>query len=204
MFVIGEVTIIQPHVFIGNDVKIGKNCVIHASVSIYDFTQIGDDVIIHANAVIGSDAFYFQKRTDSYNKLHSCGKVVIEDNVEIGACSTIDRGVSGDTVIGAGSKLDNQVHIGHDTTIGKNCLFAAQVGVSGAVIIEDDVTLWGQVGIPSNLTIGKGAVLLGQSAPMRSLEGNKTYLGSPAGEARAKMKELAMIKKIPEMLEVLK
>jgi len=202
--VIGEGTIIQPRVFIGNNVEIGKNCVIHANVSIYDFTEIGNNVIIHANAVIGSDAFYFQKRSESYNKLHSCGKVLIEDNVEIGACCTIDRGVSGNTVIGAGSKLDNQIQIGHDTVVGKNCLFAAQVGISGAVTIEDDVIMWGQVGIPPDLTIGKGAVLLGQSAPSKSLEGNKTYLGSPAGEAREKMKELAMIKKIPEMLEKLK
>jgi len=202
--VIGEGTIIQPHIFIGNNVKIGENCIIHANVSIYDFTEIGNNVIIHANAVIGSDAFYFQKRSGGYDKLHSCGKVIIEDNVEIGACCTIDRGVSGNTVIGAGSILDNQIQIGHDTVIGKNCLFAAQVGVSGAVTIEDDVTLWGQVGIPSGLTIGKGAVLLGQSAPIRSLEGNKTYLGSPAGEAREKMKDLVMIRKIPEIIEKLK
>ena len=202
--VIGEGTIIQPHVFIGNNVKIGENCVIHANVSIYDYTEIGNNVIIHANAVIGSDAFYFQKRSEGYDKLHSCGKVVIKDNVEIGACCTIDRGVSGNTVIGTGSKLDNQIQIGHDTVIGKNCLFAAQVGISGAVTIEDDVTLWGQVGIPSDLTIGKGAVLLGQSAPIKSLEGNKTYLGSPAGEAREKMKDLVMIRKIPEIIEKLK
>ncbi|MFH1321568.1 MAG: UDP-3-O-(3-hydroxymyristoyl)glucosamine N-acyltransferase [Bacteroidota bacterium] len=202
--VIGKGTIIQPNVFIGNNVKIGKNCIIHTNVSIYDLTVIGNNVIIHANTVIGSDAFYYKKRPGKYDKLHSCGKVLIEDNVEIGACCTIDRGVTGETLIGAGSKLDNQVHIGHDTIIGKNCLFAAQVGISGAVVIEDDVTLWGQAGVPSNITIGKGAVVLAQSGITKSLQGNKVYFGSPAGENMKKLRELAMIRKIPEIIEKLR
>jgi len=134
----------------------------------------------------------------------SCGRVVIHDNVEIGANSTIDKGVSGDTVIGKGSKLDNLVQVGHDTVIGKNCLFAAQVGIAGVVKIEDDVILWGQVGVQKDLTIGKGAVVLGQSGIPKSLEGNKTYFGSPVRDAREKMKELALIKQLPEIIEKLK
>ncbi len=198
---IGKHSILQPGVFIGNHVSIGKNCLIHPNVTIYDNCVIGDHVVIHSGAVIGADAFYFKRRTDHYDKLASCGRVVIEDNVEIGANTTIDKGVSGDTVIGAGTKLDNLIQVGHDTIIGKNCLFAAQVGVAGCVNIEDDVILWGQVGVQKDLTIGKGAVVLGQSGIAKSLDGNKTYFGSPVKEAKEKMKELAMMKRLPEIIE---
>jgi UDP-3-O-[3-hydroxymyristoyl] glucosamine N-acyltransferase len=119
--VIGEDTMIQPGAFIGNNVRIGNNCIIHSNVSIYDHCEIGNDCTIHANSVIGGDAFYFKKyAVKGYTKMHSCGRVIIHDRVEIGACCTIDKGVSGDTVIGEGTKLDNQVHIGHDTVVGKN------------------------------------------------------------------------------------
>ena len=201
---IGSDTFIQPGAFIGNNVRIGKNCVIHSNVSIYDYSEIGDDVVIHANTVIGSDAFYFKRREKGYDKMLSCGRVIIHDRVEIGASCTIDKGVSGDTIIGEGTKIDNQVHIGHDTVIGKNCLFAAQVGIAGVVIIEDDVILWGQVGVQKDLTIGKGAVVLGQSGIPKSLEGGKTYFGSPVQEAREKMRELAFVKQLPEIIEKLK
>lgn len=134
----------------------------------------------------------------------SCGRVVIKDFVEIGAGCTIDRGVTGDTVIGEGTKIDNQVHIGHDTVVGRNCLFAAQVGIAGAVVIEDEVILWGQVGISKTLTIGKGAVINAQSGVPSSLDGGKIYFGTPALEARTKVKELAWIKRIPEMWDKLK
>jgi UDP-3-O-[3-hydroxymyristoyl] glucosamine N-acyltransferase len=133
----------------------------------------------------------------------SCGRVIIEDDVEIGALCTIDKGVSGDTTIGAGTKFDNHIHIGHDTVIGKNCLFAAQVGVAGVVKIEDDVILWGQVGVQKDLVIGKGAVVLGQSGIGKSLEGGVTYFGSPVREAREKMKEIAMMKRLPEIIRLL-
>jgi UDP-3-O-[3-hydroxymyristoyl] glucosamine N-acyltransferase len=201
---IGINTIIQPGSFIGNNVIIGNNCIIQANVSIYDHSVIGNNVIIHSGSVIGSDGFYFKRRADHYDKLLSGGRVVIEDHVEIGACCTIDRGVTSDTVIGWGSKLDNHIHVGHDTIIGKNCLFAAQVGISGCVNIEDEVILWGQVGVQKDLTIGKGAVVLGQSGISKSLPGGKTYFGSPVKDAREKMKELALIKKLPEIFEKLK
>ncbi len=193
---IGKNTVIMPGVYIGNDVTIGNDCIIHPNVTIYDHVTIGNSVIIHSGSVIGRDAFYFKRRPEKFDRLLSCGKVLIEDDVEIGACCCIDRGVSDTTRIGAGSRLDNQVQIGHDTQIGKMCLFASQVGVAGCVIIEDNVTLWGQVGVPSNLHIGKDAVLLGQSAPIRSLEGGKTYFGSPAGPATDKMRELATLKRL--------
>ncbi len=200
---IGKGTVIQPGVFIGNDVKIGDHCIIHANATINDHTVIGNNVIIHSGAVLGADAFYFKRRPEHYDKLESCGHVEIGDDVEIGANTTIDRGVSGITTIGAGTKLDNLVMVGHDTMIGKNCLFAAQVGVAGCVNIEDDVILWGQVGVQKDLRIGKGAVVLGQSGIAKSLEGNKTYFGSPVLEAREKMKELAIMKRLPEIVEKL-
>ncbi len=201
---IGAGTIIQPGAFIGNHVSIGTNCLIHSNVSIYDYVEIGNDVIIHANTVIGADAFYFKRRPEGYDKMITCGRVLIRNKVEIGACCTIDKGVSGDTIIGEGTKLDNMIHIGHDTVIGKNCLFAGQVGIAGVVTIEDDVILWGQVGVQKDLTIGKGAVVLGKSGVPKSLEGGKTYFGSPTQDARDKMKELAFIKQLPKIIEKLK
>ena len=198
---IGEGTIIQPGTFVGDNVVIGKNCLIHSNVNIYDHTVIGNNVVIHAGTVLGADAFYFKKRPEGYDKMFSCGRVVIEDDVEIGALCTIDKGVSADTRIGKGTKLDNQIHIGHDTIVGKNCLMAAQVGIAGVVIVEDDVTIWGQVGVQKDLTIGKGAILLGQSGVAKSLEGNKTYFGSPVQEARSKMKEISYMKRIHELFE---
>ncbi|HEY4799047.1 MAG TPA: UDP-3-O-(3-hydroxymyristoyl)glucosamine N-acyltransferase [Bacteroidia bacterium] len=197
--VIGKNTRIMPNVFIGENVRIGYNCTIHPNVSIYDNCIIGNNVILHSGVVIGADAFYYKKRPAGYDRLLSVGKVVIEDDVEVGALSSIDRGVTGETIIGKGTKIDNQVQIGHDTKVGKNCLFASQVGISGACIIEDDVVLWGQVGVPSKIIIGKGAVLLGQSGPAKSLEGGKTYFGSPCDESMKKFKELAMIRKLPEV-----
>jgi UDP-3-O-[3-hydroxymyristoyl] glucosamine N-acyltransferase len=201
---IGEGTIIQPGTFIGNHVRIGRNCIIHSNVSIYDYSEVGNNVVVHANTVIGADAFYFKRRPTHYDKMYSCGRVLIHDDVEVGAGCTIDKGVSGDTVIGKGTKLDNHIHIGHDTVIGKNCLFAAQVGIAGVVTIEDDVILWGQVGVSKDLTIGKGAIVLAQSGIIKSLEQGKTYFGSPVQEAREKMKELALIKQLPEIIVKLK
>lgn len=201
---IGEDTVIQPNVTLGNHVKVGKDCIIHSGVVVYDHCEIGDGTIIHAGTVIGAEAFYFQKREGKYHKMHSCGRVLIGDHVEIGASCTVDRGVSGDTMIGNGTKLDNMIHIGHDTVIGQNCLFAAQVGVAGCVTIEDEVTLWGQVGIAANITIEKGVTVGAQSGVGKTLAAGKTYFGSPAGDARAKYKEVAALKRLPEIIENLR
>lgn len=202
--IIGENTIIQPGVTIAEHVVIGKNCIIHSNVSIYSHCVIGDNVIIHSGSVIGSDGFYFKRRPDYYQKLESGGRVILEDFVEVGANCTIDRGVTSDTIIGMGTKMDNLIQVGHDTIIGKNCLFAAQVGIAGCVTIEDNVILWGQVGVQKDLTIGKGAIVLGQSGVSKSLKAGKTYFGSPVQEALEKKKELAFIKKLPDIIEKLK
>ena len=201
---IGHGTIIQPNTFVGNNVIIGNNCLIHSNVAIYDHTIIGDNVIIHAGTVIGGDAFYYKKRAEGFDQLLSGGRVVIENNVGIGALCTIDKGVTGDTTIGEGSKLDNQVHVGHDTVIGKKCLIASQTGIAGCVVIEDEVTLWGQVGTTSGITIGAKAVVMGQTGVTKSIEGGKSYFGTPIEESREKLKQLANIKKIPELLNKLK
>ncbi|MBK9177120.1 MAG: UDP-3-O-(3-hydroxymyristoyl)glucosamine N-acyltransferase [Flavobacteriales bacterium] len=201
---IGEGSEIHPSAVIGPHVRIGRDCIIHPGVVIYERASIGDRVTIHANAVIGADPFYYKKRPSGYDKMVPGGSVVIEDDVEIGALSTIDRGVSADTRIGHGSKLDNHVQVGHDTLIGAHCLIAAHVGISGAVVIEDHVTLWGQVGVPSKLRIGKGATVLGQSGLINSLEPGKTYFGSPAGEWKQKMREIALLGKLPELFRKLK
>ena len=200
---IGTHTIIQPNVFIGNNVVIGDDCVIHANCVIYDNTIIGDKVTIHGGSVLGADAFYYKTGPEKFTKLLSGGNIVIEDDVDIGALCTIDRGVSASTRIGAGTKLDNQVHVGHDTVIGKRCLIASQVGIAGCVLIEDLVTIWGQVGITSGVVIGEKAVISAQSGVSKSLPGYKSYFGTPADEFRKKYKELASIRLIPDMIEKL-
>ena len=202
--VIGKDTIIQPNCFIGNNVVIGNNCTIHSNVSIYDDTIIGNNVIIHANTVLGSSAFYYKNRPDGFDQLISGGRVVIENDVDLGASCTIDRGVTGDTTIKQGTKIDNLVQIGHDTIIGKKCLIASQVGIAGCTIIEDEVTIWGQVGVTSGVTVGKKAVLSAKAGVSKSLEGGKHYFGVPAEDFRSKYKEIASIKKIPEILKKLK
>lgn len=201
---IGAGTIIQPNVFVGNNVTIGKNCIIHPNVTIYDGCIIGDNVTIHANTVLGADAFYYKNRPEGFDKLISGGRVIIENNVDLGASCTIDRGVTGDTTIKEGTKIDNQVHVGHDTVIGRKCLIASQTGIAGCVVIEDEVTLWGQVGITSGITIGEKTVVSAQSGVSKSLEGHKSYFGTPAGNFREKYKELAAIRLIPELIEKIK
>lgn len=201
---IGENTFVFPGVYIGNFVRIGKNCRIYPNVTILDYTEIGDNVVIQAGTVIGSDAFYYNSKKNRevwYKKMESCGTVVIEDDVEIGACCTIDRGVSHETRIGRGTRIDNMVHVGHDTEIGRNCLFAAQVGIAGGVNIEEGVVLWGQVGVSKTLRIGQNSTVLAQSGVGSNIKAGEIYFGSPAEDARIKKRELVWIKRIPEIWE---
>ncbi len=200
--VIGANSFIYPGAFIGNNVTIGSNCIIHPNVTIGDFCVLGDNVIIQSNTAIGSSAFYYNGKKDReiwYKKMPDCGRVVIEDDVEIGAGCTIDRGVSNDTVIGKGTKFDNLIHIGHDTIIGKNCLFAANVIVGGCTTIKDGVTIWGGCIINKTLTIGENATLLARTGVGGDLAGGKTYWGAPAKEAGIAQRELVWISRIPEL-----
>ncbi|MDX2284716.1 MAG: UDP-3-O-(3-hydroxymyristoyl)glucosamine N-acyltransferase [Bacteroidia bacterium] len=197
---IGEGTEIGHHVVIGSHVRIGKHCRIHPRVTIGSCCEIGDYVCINPGTVIGSEAFYFRRSPERYDKLLSKGRVRIGSHVDIGANCTIDRGVTADTVIGDWTKLDNLVQVGHDTVIGRRCIIAAQAGIAGVVQIEDEVVIWGQAGISKDLTIGKGAVIQGKTGVMSSLEGGKTYLGMIATESRRYLRELAALRRLPELL----
>lgn len=194
--------IIEPGVIIAPNVTIGAHCYIQANAYIGEHTHIGNYVNIGPGAIIGSDAFYFKPLPDrSRKKWRSGGRVIIHDHVDIGAGCTINKGVSGDTVIGEGSKLDCQIHIGHGAVVGRNCLFAAQVGIGGKTIVGDNVVLYGQVGIAQALHIGDGVVVLAKSGVSKSLESGKTYFGTPADEVRDKYKELAALRQLPDLLK---
>jgi len=192
---VGEGTFIHPSVTIGNEVKIGKNCHIFPNVVIGDRTEIGDHVIIQANTVLGGDAFYYRKLDGHFDRLISVGNVVIENNVEIGNCCTIDRGVTASTIIGEGSVLDNQIQIGHDTIIGKKVLIASQTGIAGCCVIEDEVTIWGQVGMASGVRIEKGTVLLAKSGANRNLK-KGTYFGPIAEEFKQYLRKEVKLKNL--------
>ncbi len=197
---VGKGTVIEPNVTIGAHVTIGKNCLIRSNVVLHAYTTIGDNVIINSGTIIGTDAFYYKGTPNGYEKWHSCGRVIIENNVEIGALTTVDKGVSGDTIIGEGTKIDNHCHIGHGVVIGKNCLLAAQVGIAGKTTLEDGVILFGQVGVSKSLTIGAKSVVSAQSGVSKSLEGGIAYFGSPAVPIRKHHKEKAALRKLPELL----
>ena len=192
--------VIFPNVFIGHNVKIGANAKIGAGVVIGDNTIIEENVIIGPNSVIGHSAFYYKKKVSGYDRMHTCGNVHLMKNVEIGALCTIDAGVSATTIIGEGTKLDNLIQIGHDTVVGKDCLMAAQVGVAGCVTIKDNVTLWGQVGCASDVTLESGVTVFAQSGIGKDLEEGRTYFGSPCDDYKVKFRELAAVKKLPEII----
>ncbi len=193
---IGQGTSIAAGVVIGQDVQIGKDCRIEAGVVIGDRTIIGDRVHIQAACVLGGDAFYYKRTEAGYEPFISIGRVVIEEGVSLGPSCTIARGVSSDTRIGAGSKLDAQVQIGHDCKIGRHCLLAAQVGIAGNTQLGDWVIMQGQVGVAQNLLIGDGAVVLAKSGVSKSLEGGKQYFGYPAQEARSAFQDLAALRQM--------
>lgn len=184
-------------------VQIEENVKIYPGVVIYPNTKIGKNVKIHSGSVIGGPPFYYKSINGNRYPMPVRGGVIIEDNVEIGASVTIDKGVLGYTTIGEDTKIDNLVHIAHDVKIGKRCLIAAQTGIAGNTIIEDDVIIWGQVGITSNVRIGKGAVIYAQSGVYCSLPGNEEYLGTPAEPAKTKWRQYAIIKRLPSSPQII-
>jgi len=199
--IVPDSAIIYPNVVIGNDVKIGENVILYPGVVIMDRTIIEDNVVIGANSVVGHSAFYYKKKASGYDRMHTCGYVLIKKDAELGSLCTIDAGVTDVTIIGEGTKIDNQVHVGHDTIIGKNCLLAANVGLAGCVELKDNVTLWGQVGVASDIVIGENAIVGAQSGVSKNLAPNKTYFGTPAKDIRLMYREMAAIRKLPEILE---
>jgi UDP-3-O-[3-hydroxymyristoyl] glucosamine N-acyltransferase len=201
---IGARTVVHPHVVIGRHAAVGDDCFIHAGVSIRERVRVGNRVILQDGAVIGSDGFGFARRPDgSHHKIPQIGGVVIEDDVEVGANSTIDRPAVGETRIGAGSKIDNLVQVAHGVTIGRNVLLAAQVGIAGSTTIEDSVTLAGQVGVAGHLTLGKGVVATAQTGIPNSVEAGAFISGYPAIPNREWLKSSAVFRKLPEYRKLL-
>jgi UDP-3-O-[3-hydroxymyristoyl] glucosamine N-acyltransferase len=197
---IGARSIVHSHVSIGRQTTIGDDCVIHARVSIRERIRIGHRVVLQDGAVIGSDGFGFARRADgTHHKIPQSGALVIEDDVEIGANTTIDRPAVGETRIGAGTKIDNLVQVAHGVSIGRNVLLAAQVGVAGSVTIEDNVTLAGQVGVAGHITIGKGVIATAQSGIPNSVPAGSFISGYPAIPNRDWLRAAAVYRKLPEL-----
>jgi UDP-3-O-[3-hydroxymyristoyl] glucosamine N-acyltransferase len=198
---VGEGTRIGSGCSIGRGVKIGRECQIYPRVTVYAGTTFGDRVIVHAGAVLGSDGFGYVQDAKSgrYEKFPQVGRLVIEDDVEIGANTTIDRGALDETRIGRGSKIDNLVHIGHNCRLGENVVIAAQTGLSGSIIIENDVVLGGQVGIGEHARIEEGVMLGGQGGvlPNKVLRGKgEAFWGTPAQPVREYLKQLAALARL--------
>lgn len=178
---VGARTVLHPHAVIGPMARVGDDCVFHAQVSVRDRVVIGHRVVLQNGAVIGAEGFGFATRPDgTHQSIPQVGIVVIEDDVEIGANSTVDRPAIGETRIGSGTKIDNLVHIAHGVKIGRNVLLAALVGIAGSSVLEDDVVLAGQVGVINHVRVGRGAKVASKSAVMSDLDGGRMYAGIPA------------------------
>ena len=197
---IGARTVVHPHVTIGRSAEIGDDCVIHAHVSIRERVRLGSRVVLQDGVVIGADGFGFARQPDgSHHKIPQIGGVVIEDDVEIGANTTIDRPAVGETRIGAGTKIDNLVQVAHGVRIGRQVLLAAQVGIAGSSVLEDRVTLAGQVGVSGHITIGKGTIATAQTGIPNSVEPGAFISGYPAIDNRDWLKSSAVFRKLPEL-----
>ena len=197
---VGNNTKIFPNAYIGDNVSIGDNSIIHPGVKIYHSCKIGNNVTIHAGAVIGSDGFGFAPQSDrSFKKVPQIGNVLIEDYVEIGANTTIDRATIGSTIIKSGAKLDNLIQIAHNVEVGNSTVIAAQAGVSGSTKIGKGVMIGGQVGIVGHIQIGDGAKINAQSGVSKSIEPGKAVTGSPAHDYTATLRSQAISRKLPEL-----
>lgn len=202
--VIGQGCVLLNGAYIGNNVKLGANCCIHPNVVIYDDTELGDNVVIHAGSVIGADGFGYKNRNGQHIKVPHVGNVVLGDHVEVGANTCIDRGACGSTTIGAGTKIDNNVQIGHNNTIGKNVIICGQTGISGSCVIEDYAILAGSSGVADHVTIGRQAVVMARSGISSDVKPGMQVFGSPAKERKVAWKELAALGKLPELLKQVK
>jgi UDP-3-O-[3-hydroxymyristoyl] glucosamine N-acyltransferase len=195
---------VHAHAHIGRDARVGADCVLHSRVSVRERVVLGDRVIVQDGAVIGSDGFGFARRPDgTHAKIPQAGSVVVEDDVEIGANTTIDRPPIGETRIGSGTKIDNLVQIAHGVTIGRRVLLAAQVGIAGSTAIEDDVTLAGQVGVAGHVRIGQGTVATAQSGIPNSVDPKSFVSGYPAIPNREWLKSSAVFRRLPELKRAL-
>jgi UDP-3-O-[3-hydroxymyristoyl] glucosamine N-acyltransferase len=197
---VGNNSKIYPNAYLGNNVKVGDNCIIHPGVKIYHDCVLGNNVIIHAGTIIGSDGFGFAPQADgSFQKVPQIGNVVIEDNVEIGANTTIDRATIGSTIIKTGAKLDNLIQVAHNVEIGNSTVVAAQTGISGSTKVGKGVMIGGQAGIVGHITIGDGAKINAQSGVSKSIDPGKAVTGSPAYDYTAALRSQAVSRKLPEL-----
>ncbi|MCX8019359.1 MAG: UDP-3-O-(3-hydroxymyristoyl)glucosamine N-acyltransferase [Chitinophagaceae bacterium] len=198
--VLGNHVKIYPQVYIGDHVSVGDNTVIYPGVKIYHDCKIGRSVIIHAGAVIGSDGFGFAPQQDgSFKKIPQIGNVIIEDNVEIGANTTIDRATMGSTIIRSGVRLDNLIQIAHNVEIGNDTVIAAQAGISGSTKVGKQVMIGGQAGIVGHIQLGDGAKVNAQSGVTKSVKPGQAVTGTPAFEYNAALRSQALIRKLPEL-----
>ena len=201
--VIGDGTQIYPHVVVGDGVKMGEKCLIYPNVTLYQGCQLGNNVTIHAGSVIGADGFGFAPNTEGYNKIPQIGVVIIEDNVEIGANTCIDRSTMGATVIHKGVKLDNLIQVAHNCEIGENTVMSAQVGIAGSTKVGSWCMFGGQVGLAGHITIGDHVNLGAQSGVPGSLKANQTLIGTPPMEPTPYFKSQAIFRRLPEMYKEL-
>ncbi|OGH97752.1 MAG: UDP-3-O-(3-hydroxymyristoyl)glucosamine N-acyltransferase [Candidatus Margulisbacteria bacterium GWF2_38_17] len=201
---IGAGSILYPHVVVGSNTRIGTNARIYAGVSLYHHCIIGNNVIIHSGAVIGSDGFGYVPENKTWKKVVQIGRVVIEDDVEIGANTAIDRGAIGDTVIGWGTKIDNLVHVAHNIKIGKSCAIAGQVGFAGSTTLGDNVSVAGQAGFSGHIKIGNGCTILGKAGVTKDLAENQLVSGFPARDHREEIAFVSRLRRLPETVKIIK
>jgi UDP-3-O-[3-hydroxymyristoyl] glucosamine N-acyltransferase len=201
---VGARAIIQAGCYVGAGAKIGADALLYANVTLREGCEVGERSIVHSGTVIGSDGFGFVRDGAIYRKLPQVGNVVVEDDVELGACVTIDRATTGTTRIGSGSKIDNLVQIAHNVQIGKNCIIVAQVGISGSTVLGDDVTLAGQVGVVGHIEIGAGAMVGAKSGVSKSIKAGERMFGCPAVPVNQAMRIEASVKKLPELIQTVR
>ncbi len=204
--IIGERTRIAAQCTIGRNVRIGKDCVLHPGVHIGDYCELGDRVIVQPGAVVGSDGYGYwtDPQTGQHHKVQQVGRVVVESDVELGANVTIDRATTGETRVGAGTKVDNLVQLGHNVILGRNCLVISQTGIAGSTEVGDQVILAGQAGVAGHLKIGSGAVITAQTGVMSDVPPKTVLFGSPGRPHREAMKLQAIFSRLPEMYEAFK
>ncbi|HWR44337.1 UDP-3-O-(3-hydroxymyristoyl)glucosamine N-acyltransferase [Sporomusa sp.] len=199
--VIGDNTILYPHTYIGQDVTVGSDALIYPNVTIREHCQVGSRVIIQSGAVIGSDGFGFVTVGGRHQKVPQVGNVIIEDDVEIGANTCLDRATTGSTVVKQGTKIDNLVHLAHNVVVGENCFFVAQTGIAGSAKIGNNVTFAGQSGSAGHLTIGDNCVFAARSAPINDIPANSFYAGFPARPHKEWLRSEAAIGRLPDLIK---
>jgi UDP-3-O-[3-hydroxymyristoyl] glucosamine N-acyltransferase len=198
---VGDNVILFPGVYIGNNCSIGEGSIIYPSVTLYPHSKVGKRVIIHSGAVIGSDGFGYVPKDEGYEKVPQIGSVVIEDDVEIGANATIDRGAIGATTVKKGTKIDNLVHIAHNCVIGEHCAIAGQAGFSGGVTLKDRVQVGGQSGFSGHITIGENSIIMGRSGVTKDIPPGSIVSGFPAQDHKKEMYLKALLRRLPELLK---